>query len=268
MVYKYFYFESIESLIEELTSNVISDPEDLLLEYEQMFDDSGTVHQYHELNSGLAFQRLHEYMQKINTENDGSDFLPLPIILYSDATDTDMGRVTGSVHPIMISLGIEKYEVRKDPTTKRVIGYIPKIGKEDVANEVELPELRRKVYHQCYNAIFDNISELQRKVLAGKSTIRIKGVEKCFYPVVLFIVSDHEEKIKLLGMRRAWNTNRPCPSCLVTNVDLKKYILWGFGGAFLFTFFSLNSIDNSRIMMLLIEDRFIHYYDEHQRSRR
>lgn len=155
----------------------------------------------------------------------GSDVFILPFILFSDKTVVT-GDSKRSVWPIYITLGNFNIRTRNRISAKQLVGFIPNVENRHVKNMKDTTAFTNSIFSFCYKTILDDL-----KSFASESDIHpvfrlnlpFEECERKFVFVPMMIPSDHEERVKHACLRGG-QTNRPCPTCLVTRSMLKDNV--------------------------------------------
>ena len=140
----------------------------------------------------------------------------LSIILYSDATNLDgLGKTSG--HPVFLTLGNLPNKFRNSPEAKVLIGFLPRVQDSGIKTTESFKDLRRKVFHRCFNIMLRPLIEKSDGLYFG-----IKGEPVCFAAQISFFLSDMLEADEITATYKSARSKMPCHTCTVLQSDLNN----------------------------------------------
>lgn len=97
-------------------------------------------------------------------------------------------------HPVYLTVGNLAGEVRNSNVRPRMIllGLLPIVKDRDLA-------MRSRIFYECLKVMFDPI--IRYTDAEGLNVLCADGLERRCYPILVVISVDHEEQVKLTGVK-------------------------------------------------------------------
>ena len=134
----------------------------------------------------------------------------LSIILYSDATTTDLlGK--NSLHPIYISLGNIQTWRRNKEDAKQLLGYLPILSTNDKTESESsgFKQLARKTFHDSIKFLLDPLFDEENGI-----DFKINNKNIWFFPRISTVIGDWPEACTFSLTYKSAMSNYPCHFCL------------------------------------------------------
>ena len=183
------------------------------------------VFKYQNENDDISVGKLYGEQYKSEWWNVTEKDIPidnrlLSIMIYADSTTCDhLGKT--SEHPIYISLGNIPNWMRNKPTSKVLVGYLPKLKARDNAtkNSETFRRLQRQVFQRCLRILLSPILNKTDMYFVVKNEVHP------FTPKISVIIADMAEAATFTATYLPSTSKRPCCFCLISNEDLNNMAL-------------------------------------------
>jgi hypothetical protein len=198
MVFQKEFWSVVQSILKEVTN-----PEtDLVWEYTPRFNAAGQ----------RCFKEVYEAKWMETMQGLVGPGKPiLAIIVASDETNITLrGR---NEHPVYISLGNIRVDLRTDARFKRLLAFLPglyAVGKKN-ANHPKTRLARRLAHNRAIARVLEEVVSKQE---SGVELDMPDGSKKRVWPRVAFAVADHPEIQKYSFMYSGWRAKCPCRFCM------------------------------------------------------
>ena len=208
-----FVYETPTTLVKEIMQDSLLVTRDSWLQnFNPMFSKFGEK-LIGELNTGSWW----EFAEDKARVQYGEDINIVPFIISSDKTNVGKKR---SVWPMYLTIGNLRIRDRNKLSGKRLLGFLPKIENRHLKNAKDVSAFSLGVFNTCYKLIFQELRENR----LFKLRLPFENHERRFVLIPMMLPADHEERCKHVCIRQG-QTNRPCPHCLVTKMELEAKVM-------------------------------------------